>query len=423
MKYAVTGFRLAICLAVLSAAPAFTQTPSDEAISDATTAAPVAYVYVQTNEGVNAYGAAANGSLTLVKGSPFKTSGEMIGSTGKYFITLGLHWVHAYAVESNGAIGEQVSKIDTLDYGGGDCETYPPENLVFGTDGAVLDRAGQNVYVFLNGTYDDGGGCAAYQTFNIAKSGELTFNAVDEWYTPAKQQPRGGLIFTGNDKFGYAMIWNWGDSETPFYTVNGFKRGSQGALEGYAGSYGKDPVPPPGYEYNPGCVNCSSSVSSMAADPTDHLAFVITAYSVDDPYASGATQLASYTVDSKGNVVSTNTWKNMPAVEAGVSMAISPSGKLLVVNIGPGLQLYHFNGADPIKPYGAALNPTTWFSQMQWDNNNHLYVLCPSGFDSNPAPNRLYVYTITSTSISQAPGSPFTIPVLGNGNSLVVVPK
>lgn len=49
--------------------------------------APVAYVYVSTSKGVNLYDVASTGKLTLVSGSPFKTTGLMIGSNGKYFIT------------------------------------------------------------------------------------------------------------------------------------------------------------------------------------------------------------------------------------------------------------------------------------------------------------------------------------------------
>jgi hypothetical protein len=424
MRHAIMVFRLAICLAMLSVAPAFAQAIDDEATSNAATA-PVAHVYIQTANGVNLYDAAANGRLTLVEGSPFKTSGEMIGSAGKYFITLGFYWVHVYAVEANGAIGKQVSSINTLDYSGGDCETYPAEDLVFGTDGAVLDHAGQNLYVFLNGNYDDGGGCAAFQTYNIAKSGELTFNTVDEWYTPAIQQPAGGLIITGNDKFGYGMVWNWGESETPYVNPGGYKRGSLGALDGM-GFNELDPEPKPGWEFSPGCVNCSSSVVIMAADGTNHLAVALTSYSEENPYHSGTTQLASYTVDGEGNIASTNTWRDMPVggpqggqePPAQSAMQISPSGKLLAVatDAGVPLQVFHFNGAEPITKFSGALTnlaPT----QIGWDNDDHLYAI--DGYGTG-----LYVWTITSTSIKAAPGSPYKIASEGGPmGSMVVVSK
>ena len=230
MRHAITSFPLGIGLAVLSAGLVFSQTsPTPPTVI--TPAAPAAYLYVTTPKGIAAYDVSLAGKLTSIKGSPFtQTTGLAIGSTGKYFITLGTHWLHSYAIESNGAIGKQVSTLDTRNYGGGDCETYPPENLDFGTDGAVLDHSGQNVYVFLNGNYDEGGGCAAYQTFNIAKNGDLSFNSVDEWYTPATQLPAGGLMIAGGNKSAYAFIWNWGESESPYYWLTGFQRGSHGAL-------------------------------------------------------------------------------------------------------------------------------------------------------------------------------------------------
>jgi hypothetical protein len=75
------------------------------------------------------------------------------------------------------------------------------------------------------------------------------------------------------------------------------------------------------------------------------------------------------------------------------------------------LQIFHFNGANPVTPYGGVLT-TANISQIRWDSNNHLYALSDST-------NRLYVYTITPTSMSEASGSPYTI---SNPNALVVVP-
>jgi len=409
MRHAITtGIGLAMSAALLSAAPVFPQT-SNETIANAT-ATPVAYLYVPTSQGIYASSA---GKLTVIKGSPFtQTTGLAIGSTGKYFITLGLNWLHSYAIESNGAIGKQVSAVNTLNYGGGDCETYSPENLVFGTDGAVLDHAGQNVYVFINGNWDEGDGCAAYQTFNIATNGALTFNNVDEWYTPAMQQPTGGLILNGTDKFGYAFIWNWGEYESPYYWLTGFKLGTHGALEGSDFSE-TDPEPQPGYAYNQGCINCSSSMMGMAADSTNHLVFAITPYSVVT-YDAGATQLASYTVDSKGNITSTNTWENMPTVSNAGMMSISPAGNLLAFATGTGVQFYHFNGAKPITKFTGLIGTSGYVSRMSWDKSNHLYAI-------NGQSGKLHIYNVTTTSAKEVSGSPYVI--LGGASNVFVVSR
>src|SRR5580698_4743655 len=100
---------LTFCLAAIVAGPAFSQTFSTDAVSEAVPAAShVAYVYVGTTKGVNLYDAASNGKLTLVSGSPFSIAGSAAGSNGKYFLSLGTDYVHSYSVASNGAIKAQV---------------------------------------------------------------------------------------------------------------------------------------------------------------------------------------------------------------------------------------------------------------------------------------------------------------------------
>jgi hypothetical protein len=69
-----------------------------------------------------------------------------------------------------------------------------------------------------------------------------------------------------------------------------------------------------------------------------------------------------------------------------------------------GLQVFHFNGADPVTPYTKALTKSQIY-QIRWDNNDHLYALGGPG---------LYVYTITPTSIAEAPGSPYSISIENN---------
>jgi hypothetical protein len=58
-------------------------------------------------------------------------------------------------------------------------------------------------------------------------------------------------------------------------------------------------------------------------------------------------------------------------------------------------------------------SPRIKIDQVFWDNANHLYAI------SNKA-GKLYVFTVTPTSHSQAPGSPYTIQSLQN---LIVLPK
>jgi hypothetical protein len=408
MRRAVTGIKLVVSLALLSAGPAFTQAPSTEETPDAKAAAPVAYVYVQTTKGVNLYDATADGKLTLAKGSPFQTSGAMIGSNGKYFITLGTHDVHSYAVESDGAIGKQVSAINTQDYDGASC------GEAFGTTDANIDHTGQNVYVEL-ASYT---ACTTIQSYHIAKdSGDLGFigtaafesNGINVLYNPPS--------FIGNDKFAYTgASYGCGGCAN---TWSGFQRDSNGSMQNLTPNVTYPVALTSSYPFLPGLV---------AADPTDHLAAVVITEGPEYPDV-GPPQLGSYTVDSQGNPSTTNPEKSIPytkIIPSGLKM--SPSGNLLAVGGGwpgaGGLEVFHFNGAAPITSYGSVLT-TDLITDLGWDNDNHLFALSDSA-------NEVFVYTITPTSIAEAPGSPYNIESSSACNlqyggfcrsGLVVVPK
>ena len=114
-------------------------------------------------------------------------------------------------------------------------------------------------------------------------------------------------------------------------------------------------------------------------------------------------QLATYTVNSSGDLTTTSTAANMPKVlvENVDVMNMSPNGKLLAVGGSSGLQVFHFNGASPITHYTDLLT-TDEVDEIHWDGKNHLYAL---GY----AANKLWVFTITPTSHTQAPCSPYTI--------------
>jgi hypothetical protein len=100
-----------------------------------------------------------------------------------------------------------------------------------------------------------------------------------------------------------------------------------------------------------------------------------------------------------------------PKVNPGV-LNMSPSGQFLAVGGGGGLQVFHFNGANPITSFSKVLT-TAPIDAIRWDKNNHLYALSNST-------KKLYAYTVTSSSITAVPGSPYTI--ASTPNALVVVP-
>lgn len=377
---------IAICFAAHSGTAVQGQSASGE-VSKATTApAAVAYVYLQTIHGVNAYAVATSGKLTLIAGSPFKTLGLMMGGTGKYFITLGTFDIHSYLMASSGAIGKQAAAIYTSNYDGSQCEFTNSKGGPAGTIGGILDPSGQTIYVLL----ENGAGCVAYQAFSIAKSnGAFAFKGVtiqeDGTGDPSS------LSIPGNDHFAYDIR----TSGSNVWFLYGFKRLSNGSLEHIDFK-----------EVGPSWLaNNSGAFYSLAADSTNHLA------------AGIAGRLASFTVGSTGNLTTTNTANELPSGSG--TMKISPAGNLLAVYTGDqGLKIYHFNGAKPITPYSKGLEKVQ-IDQLAWDNSNHLFAI---GVNSR----LLFEYTVTPTKITAVPGSPFAIPTISPyawSGALAVVPK
>ena len=100
------------------------------------------------------------------------------------------------------------------------------------------------------------------------------------------------------------------------------------------------------------------------------------------------------------------------AVSTVLGYRMSPNGKFLAVGGTSGVQIFHFNGAKPLTKFTGLIAATDLY-QMFWDNANHLYALSETA-------GKLYVFTVTSTGVTQAPGSPHTI---ANPISIIVLPK
>jgi hypothetical protein len=160
---------------------------------------------------------------------------------------------------------------------------------------------------------------------------------------------------------------------------------------------------------------------AMASDNqnvrTGHMAVAL----YEDPLSCAnfsAPAVASYTVDYNGNLLYNGAMLRT-AVNP-MSMTINPQGNLLAVsgsttdfwvNIPPGLQVFHFNAGNPITAYSKILTKDP-IDSIAWDKSYHLYA-------TSRATNKLYVFTITPTSIKPVAGAPFT---LSGPSTLVVRP-
>jgi len=357
----------------------------------ATTSSPVAYVYVTNGSqtGPNkicAYAAAANGKLTLVPGSPFVANVNNIVVNGKYLFgatTSGLY-VAAFQMQPNGALHWTYS-TKVANYNSTGCSS---------TNNLVLDHTGASLYL----TISTGSLCdhSAYQTYTIDKSnGRLQFAGTSS-STFLYSDP---FSFDKWNKFAYgSQCINYQGNYLDTFTA--LQRDSTGFL-----TVTGIPQPDPNDGDNFYCA------SYTAADPAGHLAISLQAIQ-QGSVPVGNPIIASYTENSSGNLSTSTPISAMPTTAVGYvyNLAMSPSGKVLAVSGSNGLQFFHFNGAAPATKFtGLVISGTT--GSAFWDNANHLYAIGPKG---------LYVFTVTSTSVTQAPGSPYAV---NSPYSLIVQPK
>jgi len=118
---------------------------------------------------------------------------------------------------------------------------------------------------------------------------------------------------------------------------------------------------------------------------------------------AGPSQIAVYTADSSGNLTTTSTAANMPktSVTSVTDVRISPNDKFIAIAGTSGLEVFHFNGANPITHFTGPL-ATGEVDHVMWDDADHLYAISTSA-------GKLMVFTVTSTAATQASGSPYAI--------------
>jgi WD40 repeat protein len=346
---------------------------------------PVAFVYVGSGE-IYAFAAAADGRLTPVSGSPFAGKVYPTAVNSGYLFATDGTYIYSYSIASDGAI-KLVFAIDAKQY------NDPPGSGALSS--LFLDRTGVTLYDQDIYCCEDND---AYQFFRVDNStGGLTYLGVSDQAT-AFNVP---MTFIGNSVYAYGASTDYFFHY--FDTIYGFRRRKDGRLT-LLGDVWELPLAPPGYGYE---------VYLTSADPTNHVAISVQA--IDGNFHNyGLPQLATYTAHADGNLATTSTFWNMPttANQYVSALAMSPSGKLLAVGGSNGLQVFHFNGGNPITHYTGLITKDE-IDQVSWDNDDHLYAISTKS-------SKLFVFTVTPTSHHQAPGSPYAITTPW---SISVVPK
>lgn len=392
----VRSTRIAVALAALLF-PAGAFAPSVHA---QTSPKPAAHVYIASGKHILAYSAAANGKLTAVPGSPFNYALTSMGANGHYLFGFepGSVIIDSFAMATNGALKKAATTNTQKYWPLTDCPlTY------YNGQGFRIDHSGLELY---NAAIPEDLFCySTFQSYRINDAnGKLTYQ------TDTDKIFYGGPVLSilGNNNFAYSpnCAAAFGNGPSPNVTV--FQRVSNGQLDTVARAV---PIPAaPVDTSNPdpgGPYTGYYCPASTATDPTNHMAMTLWAYDPEDSGSYGQVVIATFTADSRGNMTTTSTYKNMPISEVGFvgesAMRMSPSGKLLAIG-GGGLELFHFNGGNQVTKYKMLL-AGDGISQILWDNANHMYAL---GTD-NKGNGKLWIYTVTPTSVTAAPGSPYSI--------------
>jgi len=369
-------------LATICASTVSAQVTSSLTETSTSTSSPVAYVYVSsaptsTTGQINGYAASSTGTLTPIPGTPFRRN--------VYYMALNGHWlfgvanqytdIDSFSIASNGALALK--------------DTYNVTPPGPGVLSVYLDHTGSTLYADFFTENND------YLSFSINKTtGQL--NEIGD--LPGGPGNGGPISFIGNNVYAYSSSCYHFAQE-----IVGVRRAPNGTLSYLTNFTPRFPSERSGGFYCP---------SMAAADPTNHLAIAMQPLNANWG-SDGPFQLATYTVGTSGNLSTTSTYENMPTVLTGGvnDYRMSPSGKYLAVGGPSGLQVFHFNGANPITKFTGLLTKAP-ITQMFWDNASHLYAISSAG--------KLFVFTITATGATQAPGSPHAIT---SPRNLIVLPK
>ena len=319
-----------------------------------------AYVYVinRLNGPINeldGFSADSTGALTALPGSPFWTS-----ITASQFWTLAHtpNWlflsdevkIYSFSIASNGALTLK-SSINAQQFS-------PAGSDVISA--LSLDRSGLTLYAAA--TEQSAATGNAILAFHKGSNGVFTYlgstdypdrNGFSDIFGDASSR----LDFISNNQYAYNAGCDNGNASW-FAAQRNFSDGTLGRF----------PINPT-IPSNPNGNYCPIA---SAVDPTNHLAVGLFLEQ------SGPAQLAVYTADSSGNLTTTSTAQNMPTTAVGDGvMSISPAGNLLAIASGRGLQVFHFNGSNPITPYTKQLAVAC--NDLAWDKHNHLYIIGSKG--------------------------------------------
>lgn len=361
------------------------------------------FLYVSTGAGqtgpyaISGYAPQPDGSLVPVAGSPFATSGTAALNTtgaGSTFFGVDGYTLYSYGVHADGCLSL--------------------ENSAAIGQGPQNNPAALPLQVFLS---PDAANLYSYNFVPSEESyfGAYGFNAGSGAVTPLgntetdMSNDGGNLAFDSTGRYAVSSSC----SDRGGMTVQVFQRASDGTLSTQAINFA--PLP----DMGPASAFCPYGATP---DHTGH--FVVAGFGCNDPMPCGSYgpyQLAVYTIDASGQMTTSSTKQNMPVLDAlspgagAYSYRFSPDDRYFAVSGFTGLEVFSWDSASATLTHIATVNNTegsctgTWaagncsgnkFGNVAWDRNDRLYTFLG---------NQLFVYNVTDSGITQAPGSPHAI--------------
>jgi hypothetical protein len=328
---------------------------------------------------IEGWSVASDGSLTPVPGSPYATPEEigLITSSPRFLfgdmLSAGNQSIGSWAIAPNGAL--TLATTTAAHAGPNPIDIYND-----GTTSDFTDRSGATLY-------------DTAQAYAIQPNGGLNwigYIGVGNGYYVSDE-----LSFTGNDRFAYSSDCQYGNQD--FWA---FTRSPNGALT-YFNPNANVPVLNPNPE---GTEYCPTYGAAVPAPDNRHVIFSLQVGNSPESY-NGVNQLAVYTIDpANGQLSTTNTSATMPQTTVGqaTDSRFDPTGHWLAIAGPSGLELFGYNNG--VLSGGNTIPSTDSPSQIGWDYAGHLFAISQDS-------GSLYVFDVANGAATQAPGSPYTIPL------------
>ena len=371
-----------------------------------TSGSAVAYAYVSnspdgntsTKYQVTAWAVDTNGHLTPVPGSPFQDSVSSLATNGNRLMASANTQpdINTYTIESDGSLG-LASQFDYSSDTG-----YQQQGSIAGCGSVGLvtfDRTGQSMYADVGNIQCSNNQAVASFTVDQSTGSVNYLSNVNIGYRSSAD-----IAVLGNNAFAYSAF-----GDCMYGNISAFARGNNGELTAFLPTTTPSWIAAP-----PGATR--GMIYQPALTATDNNSNHLVVLEVPCYSLNGEThlpfQLAIWTADAKGNLSTADTYATMPKTAFSqyvTDMKISPDNTLLAVAGYHGVQVFHYNGSS-ITSFTDQLT-TDDIAQVAWDSHNHLYAITADSFVTTTVtnPNKLYVFTVTDTGASDAPGSPYTI--------------